>query len=83
MTIFGLVGYIAKKSDFEITPMVFGLALGPTLENALRRLLIISHGSFSIFVIRAISLIFIGISILTLFSPLFLKKRPNVVQDGG
>jgi len=82
MTLFGLIGYIAKKTDFEVTPMVFGLVLGPMLENALRRSLIISHGSFSIFFIRPISLIFIGISILTLFSPLFLKKRPKVVQDG-
>ena len=83
MTLFGLIGYIAKKTDFELAPMVFGLVLGPMFENAFRRSLIISHGGFSLFFTRPISLVFIGISIITLFSLFFVKKRPTVTQDGS
>jgi putative tricarboxylic transport membrane protein len=78
MTVFGVIGYIAKKTKFEVTPMVFGLVLGTMLENALRRSLILSHGSFSIFFRRPISLVFIGIAILVLFSSFFLKREEKV-----
>jgi len=75
MTVFGLVGYIAKKTHFELTPMIIGLILGPMLENALRRSLIISNGSFYIFFTRPVSLIFAGITIIFLSYILLTKKR--------
>jgi putative tricarboxylic transport membrane protein len=75
MTVFGLVGYIAKKTHFELTPMIIGLILGPMLENALRRSLIISNGSFDIFFTRPVSLIFAGITIIFLSYVLLTKKR--------
>lgn len=75
MTVFGLVGYIAKKTHFELTPMIIGLILGPMLENALRRSLIISNGRFDIFFTRPVSLIFAGITIIFLSYVLLTKKR--------
>ncbi len=78
MTIFGLVGYIAKKTDFELTPMVFGLVLGPMLETALRRSLILSKGSGTIFFTRPISLVFILLAMAVLAWPLFRKGMGKV-----
>lgn len=78
MTLFGLIGYIAKKRDFDLTPMVFGLLLGPMMENALRRSLVLSHGSFAIFVTRPISLVAIGISIIVIFFTLLFRKRSRI-----
>jgi putative tricarboxylic transport membrane protein len=75
MTAFGLVGYIAKKTDFELTPMVFGLVLGPMLETALRRSLIISKGSGSIFFSRPISLAFITAALLIVTWSIVAKAR--------
>jgi len=79
MAAFGFIGYIAKKTDFELTPMVFGLVLGPMLENALRRSLVISNGSFGIFITRPISLTFLGISLLFLLWNFFFKKRATTM----
>ncbi len=79
MAAFGLIGYVAKKTDFELTPMVFGLVLGPMLENALRRSLVISIGNFGIFFTRPISLIFLVISLLFLLWNFFFKKRSTTM----
>lgn len=75
MVIFGLIGYGMKKFDFEAAPLVLALVLGPLMENAFRRSLVISDGSFSIFFTRPLSAIFILLALIILLSPLFLKKR--------
>lgn len=75
MMIFGLVGYLMKKFDYEMAPFVIGLVLGPMVESALRGSMIISHGSFMIFFQRPITLVFLGLSGVMLFSPLCTKKR--------
>src|SRR5438876_4599672 len=50
MLIFGLVGYVFKKLDYLLAPLVLGLVLGVLAENALRHSLILSHGMVSIVV---------------------------------
>lgn len=52
---FGILGYFLNKFGFEAPPFVLGLILGPIIEVSLRRSLILSHGSFMIFVSRPIS----------------------------
>ena len=47
--IFSLIGLLMKKFDFEAAPLVLAFVLGPLLETALRRSLILSDGSFLIF----------------------------------
>ena len=49
------------------------------MENAIRQSLLMSHGSFDIFVTRPISIALLAISVLLLASPLIpgLKKRPK------
>ena len=39
MTGFGLVGYVLRKHDFPLAPIVLGLVLGPLMEKNLRRAL--------------------------------------------
>jgi putative tricarboxylic transport membrane protein len=75
MTIFGVIGYIMKKLDYEAAPLVLALVLGPIMENAVRRSLVISDGDVTVFFTRPISAFFLIAGLLILFSPLFLKKR--------
>jgi putative tricarboxylic transport membrane protein len=53
----GFVGYMLMKLDFQPAPLVLGLILGPLLEENFRRSLVLSRGSFSIFVTEPISLV--------------------------
>lgn len=83
MTIFGVVGYFAKKCDFEMAPLILAFVLGPIFEQSLRQSLVISDGSFSIFITRPISAVLIGIvTILVLVAllPALRKKRVKVAQ---
>ncbi|MEK7837405.1 MAG: tripartite tricarboxylate transporter permease, partial [candidate division NC10 bacterium] len=52
---FGLAGYVLRKLDYELAPLVLALVLGPLLEQALRQSLIMSSGSPAIFVTRPIT----------------------------
>jgi putative tricarboxylic transport membrane protein len=75
MIIFGLVGYLMIKFDYERTPLILGLVLGPQVEIAFRHSLIMSKGSFLIFFQRPISMVLMGMVLLMLISPFFTKKR--------
>jgi putative tricarboxylic transport membrane protein len=55
MLIFGFIGYLARKFEFEAAPFLLALVLGPLLENNLRESLLISKGSSAIFFTRPIS----------------------------
>lgn len=81
MIVFGVIGYLMKKTDYEAAPLVLALVLGNLFENALRQSLILSDGSFLIFFTRPIAAIFICAAIALLVLPLIpgLKKgRPKV-----
>ena len=55
MLLFGVVGYVFKKLDYPLAPLVLALVLGDLAENALRQSLIMSQGSLIIFFTRPIS----------------------------
>ncbi len=52
MLIFGFFGYLLRKLDYPLAPVVLAIVLGPLAEPALRQSLLISSGSFSIFLTR-------------------------------
>ena len=75
MVVFGVVGYLMKKFNYEAAPLVLALVLGPMMETALRRSLVISDGGFGVFFTRPISASFLIAAFLILVSPLFLRKQ--------
>ncbi len=58
---FGLFGYLLRKLKFEPGPLVLAFVLGPMVEQSMRQSLLMSGGSFSIFVTRPISGALIGL----------------------
>ena len=44
MTLFGIVGYLMRRFDMPLAPVVLGLVLGPLMEQSLRRALALSAG---------------------------------------
>jgi len=75
VNIFGLLGFLLKRYEFEGAPLILGLVLGPLLEKSLRRSLLISGGDPLTFINRPISAIFLLIAVVFLISPLFTKKK--------
>jgi len=66
MLIMGVVGYGLKKFGFVPAPLVLGLVIAPLFEMSLRQSLIMSGGSWAIFLQRPISLGLIALSLLLL-----------------
>jgi putative tricarboxylic transport membrane protein len=84
MIIFGVIGYVMKKCQYEPAPLALAYVLGPMLEKAMRQSLIISNGSFKIFFIRPISAVCLGISVfllITAITGISKKKRLEVVRE--
>jgi putative tricarboxylic transport membrane protein len=82
MVVFGVIGYFFRKYEYEAAPLLLALVLGPMLENALRRSLLLSAGDPTIFVTRPISAVLMLISVVLLISPLIpgLKKKRTVIS---
>jgi putative tricarboxylic transport membrane protein len=85
MLIFGVIGYLMKKFDYEPAPLIIAFILSPILELNLRQSLILSGGSFSIFFTQPISLLcLVAVGLLFLLSalPKFRVMRPKLgVED--
>jgi putative tricarboxylic transport membrane protein len=81
---FGAAGYLMRKFEYEIAPLVLGFILGRMIEASLRTSLIMSDGSFLIFFKRPIAATFLIFAILLLLSNLipffkkYLKKLEHV-----
>src|SRR5499425_456774 len=70
MLIFGVIGYVFKKLDYPIAPLVLALVLGDMAENALRQSLIMSQGSLAILFTRPISGVITSVAILFFIMPI-------------
>jgi len=53
---FGVLGYAFMRLKLDAAPLMLGFILGPMLEENFRRAMLLSRGSFDIFVSRPISL---------------------------
>ena len=85
MTLFGVVGYILRKFDYEPAPLIVAYILGPMLEKAFRQSLVISDGKLSIFIVRPISAITLAISALLVISAgysYFRKSKLKRIEGG-
>ncbi len=74
MMVIAVIGYFFIYLDIPIAPIVLALILGPMFESNMRRSLLLSEGSFSIFFTRPIALFFIILAVVSLLWP-FLRKK--------
>jgi putative tricarboxylic transport membrane protein len=84
MLIFGVIGYFMKKFRYEAPPFILAFVLGPLLEYSLKQSLLMSRGSFNIFLTRPISAACLGIALILLLIPLVPRigrKRPGATLE--
>ncbi len=80
MLIFGVVGYLLRKLDYPMAPVVLAIVLGPLAEASMRQSLIISSGSFAIFFNRPIAGTISVMAIMVFTLPLFRTVR-NFIKN--
>ena len=75
---FGILGFVLRKLEFSLVPVVLGLLLGMDMENNLRRALSISGGDFTILVESPIAVTIYALTIAFLALSLWLSRRSIV-----
>lgn len=68
----GMVGFILRRMEFDMAPLVLGLVIGPIFEKALRETLFLSGGEFDIFLTRPISATLVTLCVVALLAPSIL-----------
>ena len=48
MLLFGIIGYVFKKLDYPLAPLVLALVLGDKAEDSFRQAMLVSQGEVSI-----------------------------------
>lgn len=75
LLVFGVIGWLMKKTSFEPGPLVLAFVLGPILEQAFRQSLLLSGGDLSIFVTRPVSGLMLGVLALVVVASAVLRAR--------
>jgi putative tricarboxylic transport membrane protein len=72
---FGILGYILKKLNIPMAPIILSMVLGYLIETNYRTALVTSHGDYAIFVTSPLSLLFLVLSVLSLLLPIWSKLK--------
>ena len=78
---FGLLGFLMRRFDYPIAPVVIGLILGPIAESQLRRALSISLGDPMVLLQSPISATLLAIALIALIAPFALKTLSRFKAD--
>ena len=80
---FGVLGYVFKKLDYPLAPLVLALVLGDMAETALRQSLIMSQGSVLIFVTRPIAAVITAAALVLFALPMLgpLTRRSGFARQ--
>jgi putative tricarboxylic transport membrane protein len=70
MLIFGIMGYVFKKLDYPLAPLVLALVLGDRAEDSFRQSMLLSQGDLSIFYANGLVGTITTLSLVLLFWPL-------------
>jgi putative tricarboxylic transport membrane protein len=71
--VFGVLGYVFRKVDIPLAPLVLSLVLGGIMEQSFRQAMTISSANPKIFVGSTICVILLVLSILSIFLPVILN----------
>ena len=85
MMLFGVVGYLFKKLDYPLAPLVLALVLGDKAEDSFRQAMLVSQGELSIMwsnpLVGGITSLALVLLLWPLISRLIAKVRPPKVNE--
>jgi putative tricarboxylic transport membrane protein len=73
MLVFGVMGYVFKKLDYPLAPLVLALVLGDRAEDSFRQSMLLSQGDMSIFFANSLVGTITTLALLLLFWPLISR----------
>jgi putative tricarboxylic transport membrane protein len=79
---FGFLGYLLRRLNFDLAPLILGFILGPILETSARQSLIMSGGAFGIFYASPITVILLGLAFAVLGTAVYSEIRKGKLSKG-
>jgi putative tricarboxylic transport membrane protein len=73
MLLFGVIGYVFKKLDYPLAPLVLALVLGDKAEDSFRQAMLVSQGELSIMYSNALVGGITTLALVLLFWPLISR----------
>jgi putative tricarboxylic transport membrane protein len=70
MLVFGVLGYLLKKTNYPLAPLVLAIVLGDRAEEAFRQSLLGSQGSLAIFWSNGLVSTIMALGLISMFWPL-------------
>src|SRR5690606_28127135 len=80
---FGVIGYVLKKLDYPLAPLVLALVLGDRAEDAFRQTMLVSSGSLDIFWSNGLVGTIMTLAILVLIWPMIGDLRARLRKGKG
>jgi putative tricarboxylic transport membrane protein len=81
MTIFGVLGYMLRKLEVPLAPILLGLILGDDLEQNFRRSLVAAKGDYTTFLDGGLNITLLFLVIVVLFLPQILKRWRGRLEE--
>lgn len=85
--LFGVVGYLMRKLDYPMAPLVLAIVLGPLAEKSFRQSLIAERGDWTVFFTRPLSGITMLIALGLFLYPIYLawrrRRRARLLAEAG
>jgi putative tricarboxylic transport membrane protein len=81
LLVFGVLGFLMRRFDYPIAPVVIGLILGPMAEQQLRRALSISLGDPMALVESPLAAVLLGLALVAFIAPFVVKGLDRFRAD--
>ena len=81
MLVFGVLGYLFKKLDYPLAPLVLALVLGDRAEDSFRQSMLIAQGDVGVFFSNWLVGGITALSLIMLFWPLISKILARIRGD--
>ena len=80
---FGILGFVLRRANIPMVPMILGLVLGPIMERYFRQGIGAAGGDMTVFVTRPVSLVFLVVIVLLLaVSGRNIRRRMRQSAEG-
>jgi putative tricarboxylic transport membrane protein len=76
-----VLGFVLKRLDYPLAPVVVGLILGPMAEIQFRRALQIAQGDYGVFLEKPIAAALLALAAILLILPPLLRARANRIKS--
>lgn len=78
MLVFGVIGYVFKKLNYPLAPLVLALVLGDMAESSFRQAMLVSQGNLGIFWSNPLVGSIVTLALVMLFWPVISKVRERL-----